>query len=272
MLEHVRPIVSCSPTLPSITVWTADSVRQRVRLGADQRSGRDIHRDSAGCALCACSAIARTLVFLSQHSEYVQVDHHEHSEDQQHPQPALPSWAPSPRVLHPRWYAVDPFLRADVRLRTMAARERALTRRRKWTNIPHLSAPQDDEWPRIPPAIYCPLVSSWNFSPRRGKVRRKTWRCKKSDKPKAEAAPKKSSPSSKGGGKSGGGGRGGGGGGGDGGGAGEPGMFDASLEVEARRRYLNYALSVITSRALPDVRDGLKPVQRRILWRSDDHG
>src|SRR5687767_5261878 len=35
---------------------------------------------------------------------------------------------------------------------------------------------------------------------------------------------------------------------------------------ETRRRYLNYALSVITSRALPDVRDGLKPVQRRILY------
>src|ERR1700751_3933079 len=33
-----------------------------------------------------------------------------------------------------------------------------------------------------------------------------------------------------------------------------------------RTRYLNYALSVITSRALPDVRDGLKPVQRRILY------
>jgi DNA gyrase subunit A len=33
-----------------------------------------------------------------------------------------------------------------------------------------------------------------------------------------------------------------------------------------RHRYLNYALSVITSRALPDVRDGLKPVQRRILF------
>jgi len=33
-----------------------------------------------------------------------------------------------------------------------------------------------------------------------------------------------------------------------------------------RRRYLNYALSVITARALPDVRDGLKPVQRRILY------
>ncbi len=45
-----------------------------------------------------------------------------------------------------------------------------------------------------------------------------------------------------------------------------PGDVDASLETEARRRYLNYALSVITSRALPDVRDGLKPVQRRILY------
>ncbi len=41
---------------------------------------------------------------------------------------------------------------------------------------------------------------------------------------------------------------------------------DTSLVVEAQRRYLNYALSVITSRALPDVRDGLKPVQRRILY------
>lgn len=39
-----------------------------------------------------------------------------------------------------------------------------------------------------------------------------------------------------------------------------------SLIQETRRRYLNYALSVITSRALPDVRDGLKPVQRRILY------
>ncbi len=38
------------------------------------------------------------------------------------------------------------------------------------------------------------------------------------------------------------------------------------LQEEAQRRYLNYALSVITSRALPDVRDGLKPVQRRILY------
>ncbi|MCY2944642.1 MAG: DNA topoisomerase 4 subunit A [Planctomycetota bacterium] len=39
-----------------------------------------------------------------------------------------------------------------------------------------------------------------------------------------------------------------------------------SLKDQTRERYLIYALSVITSRALPDVRDGLKPVQRRILY------
>jgi DNA gyrase subunit A len=41
---------------------------------------------------------------------------------------------------------------------------------------------------------------------------------------------------------------------------------NVSLHEAAQARYLNYALSVITSRALPDVRDGLKPVQRRILY------
>ena len=41
---------------------------------------------------------------------------------------------------------------------------------------------------------------------------------------------------------------------------------DVALAEATRSRYLNYALSVITSRALPDVRDGLKPVQRRILY------
>ena len=39
-----------------------------------------------------------------------------------------------------------------------------------------------------------------------------------------------------------------------------------SIGDETRRRYLNYAMSVIMARALPDVRDGLKPVQRRILY------
>jgi DNA gyrase subunit A len=50
---------------------------------------------------------------------------------------------------------------------------------------------------------------------------------------------------------------------GDGGG---PGTTNVALHEAAQSRYLNYALSVITSRALPDVRDGLKPVQRRILY------
>ncbi len=43
-------------------------------------------------------------------------------------------------------------------------------------------------------------------------------------------------------------------------------VIDTSLAEETQKRYLNYALSVISSRALPDVRDGLKPVQRRILY------
>jgi len=51
--------------------------------------------------------------------------------------------------------------------------------------------------------------------------------------------------------------------GGRGGGGGEQ---TVALHEAAQEKYLNYALSVITSRALPDVRDGLKPVQRRILF------
>ncbi|MBI4859434.1 MAG: DNA topoisomerase 4 subunit A [Candidatus Riflebacteria bacterium] len=43
-------------------------------------------------------------------------------------------------------------------------------------------------------------------------------------------------------------------------------LEDAPLIEVTTSRYLNYALSVITSRALPDIRDGLKPVQRRILY------
>jgi DNA gyrase subunit A len=44
------------------------------------------------------------------------------------------------------------------------------------------------------------------------------------------------------------------------------------LEEEMQRSYLDYAMSVIVSRALPDVRDGLKPVQRRILWSMVESG
>ncbi|BCJ53231.1 hypothetical protein Asp14428_47060 [Actinoplanes sp. NBRC 14428] len=44
------------------------------------------------------------------------------------------------------------------------------------------------------------------------------------------------------------------------------------LEVEMQRSYLDYAMSVIVGRALPDVRDGLKPVHRKILYAMYDSG
>ena len=43
-------------------------------------------------------------------------------------------------------------------------------------------------------------------------------------------------------------------------------IFEVNIEDEMKRSYLDYAMSVIVSRALPDVKDGLKPVQRRILY------
>ncbi len=45
-----------------------------------------------------------------------------------------------------------------------------------------------------------------------------------------------------------------------------------NLEDEMKKSYLDYAMSVIVSRALPDVRDGLKPVHRRILYTMDENG
>ena len=44
------------------------------------------------------------------------------------------------------------------------------------------------------------------------------------------------------------------------------------IEDEMRKSYLDYAMSVIVSRALPDVRDGLKPVHRRILFSMNENG
>ncbi len=52
-------------------------------------------------------------------------------------------------------------------------------------------------------------------------------------------------------------------------GTGHGGEVDGDLAEETRRKYLNYAVSVITARAIPDVRDGLKPVARRILFTMD---
>ncbi len=45
-----------------------------------------------------------------------------------------------------------------------------------------------------------------------------------------------------------------------------------SITEEMKRSYLDYAMSVIVSRALPDVRDGFKPVHRRILWSMHENG
>jgi DNA gyrase subunit A len=61
--------------------------------------------------------------------------------------------------------------------------------------------------------------------------------------------------------------------------SGDDGMVDPSLSVqpvalqdEMERSFIDYAMSVIMSRALPDVRDGLKPVHRRIIWDMDEQG
>jgi len=50
------------------------------------------------------------------------------------------------------------------------------------------------------------------------------------------------------------------------------GIAPIAIEDELRRSYLDYAMSVIVSRALPDVRDGLKPVHRRILFSMNEQG
>ena len=49
-------------------------------------------------------------------------------------------------------------------------------------------------------------------------------------------------------------------------------MISVTIEDEMRRSYLDYAMSVIVARALPDVRDGLKPVHRRILYGMKEAG
>src|SRR5690606_13041373 len=49
-------------------------------------------------------------------------------------------------------------------------------------------------------------------------------------------------------------------------------IIPVNLEDEMRRSYLDYAMSVIVGRALPDVRDGLKPVHRRVLYAMNELG
>src|SRR5262249_40143233 len=59
---------------------------------------------------------------------------------------------------------------------------------------------------------------------------------------------------------------------GDGGGPPEPTAPPVNIEDEVRRSFLDYSMSVIISRALPDVRDGLKPVHRRLLYAMQQEG
>jgi DNA gyrase subunit A len=56
------------------------------------------------------------------------------------------------------------------------------------------------------------------------------------------------------------------------GGAGKQNLIHINIEDEMRRSYLDYAMSVIIGRALPDIRDGLKPVHRRILYAMSEMG
>src|SRR5438045_9579730 len=49
-------------------------------------------------------------------------------------------------------------------------------------------------------------------------------------------------------------------------------LIPVDIEAEMKKSYLDYAMSVIVGRALPEVRDGLKPVHRRILWSMLEQG
>ena len=49
-------------------------------------------------------------------------------------------------------------------------------------------------------------------------------------------------------------------------------IVEVNVEEEIKQSFLDYSMSVIVSRALPDVRDGLKPVHRRILNSMDENG
>jgi len=49
-------------------------------------------------------------------------------------------------------------------------------------------------------------------------------------------------------------------------------ITEVNIETEMERSYIAYAMSVIVGRALPDVRDGLKPVHRRILYAMNEQG
>ena len=47
-------------------------------------------------------------------------------------------------------------------------------------------------------------------------------------------------------------------------------VFNVDIDKEMRKSFLEYSMSVIVARALPDVRDGMKPVHRRIIYTMND--
>ena len=49
-------------------------------------------------------------------------------------------------------------------------------------------------------------------------------------------------------------------------------IIPVDIEEEMKTSYIDYSMSVIVSRALPDVRDGLKPVHRRVLYSMNESG
>ena len=49
-------------------------------------------------------------------------------------------------------------------------------------------------------------------------------------------------------------------------------LSNINMEEEMKKSFISYAMAVIINRALPDVRDGLKPVHRRILYSMDELG
>ncbi len=49
-------------------------------------------------------------------------------------------------------------------------------------------------------------------------------------------------------------------------------IINVDIESEMKKSYIDYAMSVIVARALPDARDGLKPVHRRILYSMNELG
>ena len=233
------PSVSDLPTLPSIAPGGPTGAgaggrhrRWRRRCAASGAEGSVIDGAACGLRLLLDRADAGLLV----PDEHVEVHEDQRAEDEQHPAPLrLAARSRRPALGRQSFSCAR-----DVRLRTMG-----LERPSNITPLavgPTIHIRSARIWQ--PPQAICRRASSWNFSPSRGKVRRadpsKTWprsprKAEKPEKPQQEGREKRRRwrwrrrrrwrgwPRAVAA-------------------VGRPGMLDASLEAEARRRYLNYAL------------------------------